>query len=307
MPPIIYGLNPSTPDAVKSLHAMMCNALSEHEPAYCYVLLDQAFDPDFLNKLSRLLGVPRQRAEDIYQNTDLSGLCPHSPCLLPLPDETTLRFSWLNQINAAAGNRPMQSFVVTPLNPIELKKRLSALLVVNTPDKQKYVLRFADSRILPLLFATLNTEQQAEIFDYPCTWWTFDRTGSPIELFSAAHIAATSTEPAAPLNLSETQFSQLISAAEPDSTIDQLFRIVPDTCRALEPAQLYFKVTDALHHAYRMAIHHAEDKLAYCIAALNINDSLHERDEIKTLISSRQYQPGALAQALGELPDTFWT
>lgn len=112
---------------------------------------------------------------------------------------------------------PMVSAIETPESLKELSDRLAAWCVVKA-DGQRFNLRFPDTRRLPAIFRTLNTEQRAQLAGPAARWSYVSRDGQWCELDVTASTTGIAKEPA----LDQRQFGSLVD----DSRADELIKLL---------------------------------------------------------------------------------
>lgn len=300
------AINRQVPELQEQLTRAIDEALRAQSFLYAYALMDSAFSETCVARY-RKMHVDANLVS-LYHRTELEGLADMSPFLVQLPAEPALRAQSLATLLRIANGKPMLSFLVSALDLEFLKAHFSSVLQAETEDGQRFVLRFADTRILPVLATTLDKTQQSALFWPMARWWIINRTGelAALPLPHEGVQQQSATAPYSVLPLSAQQYSSLIDAAEADAIIEQLRLVAPEQCTVFQPGSLHQFVHEQLLHATRFGVESVPDRIAYCIGAFNTNGKLHESDYCAALFTEKQWKPGDLASALAELPEECW-
>jgi hypothetical protein len=299
-----FAVSPYAPDLHERLLRCMQEVVAANPALRLYALVDTALDEAFLKKY-RANHLTDQTAS-LYAGTELDAVADVSPVLVPLSCEPALRLKTLLRL---ADGKPMLSFLASPLALEPLKTHFLPFLEVETEDGEQLVLRFADTRILPVLFTTLDHMQQSALLSPIAHWWSIDRMGDLCALPLPAYDPATYRTAAAPfqvLPLSDRQFAAMVDWGEADSIIEQLRLIAPEQCDEFEPGTLHQFISEQLQHAQSFGVEGTPERVAYCIGAFNTQGMLHENAHVKTLLKNKLWRLGDLAGALGELPEECW-
>lgn len=299
-------INQHVPEIQEQLTDVLNEALRADHSLTAYALIDSAFSETCIARYQQVH--TNQYMTSLYSGTELNGLTDVSPYLVQIPSDLALRKQSMTTLLRLTNSKPMISFLITGLCLEALKVHFAAFLQAETDDGQRFVLRFADTRILPALIAALNQEQRAYLLSPIAQWLIVDRMGQLNRLPSlTVEVHDTPVKPPfSALPLSLNQFAFLLDAAEPDALIEQLQLIAPEHCAAFDPGRLHRFVDEQIQHATRFDVTSTPDRIAYCIGAFNTNGKLHENPYAKALFTEKRWQPGALADALAELPEDCW-
>jgi hypothetical protein len=149
-----------TPDAIETLYSRASNV---HQRHYLHLLIDGAFvdgvHTAFIKEEKQMLFDSLPSCSEKTRNV--------SPFAVTF-DPTDYRHRVLLE---RCSGWPMLSAIETPENLIELSNRLAAWCIVEA-DGDRFNLRFADTRRLPAIFATLTPEQRVR-FVGPAVNWSF--------------------------------------------------------------------------------------------------------------------------------------
>lgn len=292
-------------DLHESVSHSFAQALQTRPELRPYALVDTAFNERLIKKYKAIY--PSVQPVSLYSGTELDELSDISPILIPLSQDAAVCNRWATTLLQLADGVPMLSFLASSLEPHALAMHFSSFLKAETEDRQRFLLRFADTRILPVLIDILDSSP-CDILLHPIAhWWSIDRMGKlQILPLPKASSIKKSIPPLAALPLTDQQFAALIDAAEADAIIEQLLLIVPEQCATFEPGNLHLFIAQQLEFANRFGIESTPDRIAYCIGAFNSRGKLHENPHALALFNDRRWQPGDLSSALADLPEECW-
>ncbi|MNX66125.1 hypothetical protein D3C86_972080 [compost metagenome] len=252
------------------------------------MLIDDAFD----HGKRRFPDTPGQ--VNLYQAAALEGLATVAPRLVPLQrDEDGQRM--LRRALQHCSGRPMLSVLACRSSLQHLHMAWDPLHWVQTEDGQALLLRFADTRVLPVLPRVLHPGQWALLVGPLEQWVHVSRDGLPA-LCEASSVTA---GPERQIALTNDQIGALIAAAEPDAMQDYMFEHLPDVMpEGTTPLQCYRWAADT----HRLATDHGIDAWAdrialLCAHALTQGD-VQGNPALERLLAARDWPQGQLGQAL---------
>lgn len=298
------AVNRHSVDLHKTISQSFEQAIHDRQDLFLYALIDCAFNEKFIRQCKTRH--PSLYAASLYTGSELDELQDVSPVLVQLPLDESTRSAWLETLLQRADGLPMLSFLASPIDTNDLASSFAPFLKSETEDGQRYLLRFADTRILPKLIAVLD-DLQWSLLPPIAHWWSIDRMGvlKELQLPRSSHNEA--TEHTTRLKLSNLQFAALLDAAEADAIIEQLLLVVPEHCSAFRPGDLYNFIAQQLEYARRFGIESTPDLVAYCVGAFNLRGKLHEDPHASALLNEGRWRPGELSSALAELPEECWS
>lgn len=190
-----------------------------------------------------------------------------SPLLVELPASQEGRHQVIAYLLKQCNGRPMFSILASPLTFAQLAAHLVHFTQIRLPpDDQEYLLRFADTRIVPTLVEVLSPAQSSRMFGPIYFWRYLDReakwTGIPSS--DTMNIADGSL-----LRLTEAQLDAFERATMPDMFIAQLCQEFPEFA-ATQPSARHRLVIHWIRRADEAAGGRAEPSacLAYCMEVL---------------------------------------
>lgn len=176
--------------------------------------------------------------------------------------------------------------VQTSLPFQELCSRLKSRFRVHLPDNFDAILRYADTRILPVMLDVLSPQQRAAFFGIANHWAYLNRQGLWTEVQEVVPSAEDPT--LTPLRLSESQQSALIAAAEIDFVLGLLREQEHQALRGLAPPQQYDRTADAVALAHGYNISATPDIAAFCSIALAEREGFHAEEPWRSELQAVQ-------------------
>lgn len=192
--------------------------LGPEQPRYFMALVDHLFRPT-----RHLLGRwPGGRPKAFNLIGHLSGADEQiSPLLLSLPSRHEELLSVVAYLRKQCNGYPMLSILSSPASPEVVSAQLTAMTeVLLPPDNSSYLLRFADTRIIPELDRLLDAEQRMQLFGLVDRWAYVDRAGQWCIIKGGGQTEMQSQR--TPLRLSDEQFGGFLRACVPDNFIPTL-------------------------------------------------------------------------------------
>ena len=236
----------------------------------------------------------------LYSSEELDALSDVSPLLIPLITEEKrgLEEQLLSLAQHCAG-RPMLSVVASAKHVEEIKLNWQKCARVVTDDGQKMLLRFADTRVLPVLAETLRQESWVALTHELIGWWYIDRAG---ELMPAP-IAATDTAPAFPIAIGRHGLSQMLERNEPDAVIDRIFAQTPEILPKSNKAAFFERMRNVCDFAREREVEAFPDVVALGAFDIACRHQGLENPRLLKLVADRGWSCGEMAAALIKLLD----
>lgn len=270
------------------------------EEEHVYALLDSAFDETLLRH-SRWATWPRR---SLYADTPLQGLVAASPHLLALPGARERWRPWLESVIAACANRPMLSFIVTPLSMEALAGHLRPYLIARTPDGIEWPVRWADTRVQPDLFAALGPEHRTQLFSPLVAWIGIDRRGQ-LQVWEGEALVAPSAAEFDRWPLDDAAFARLVEGAEADAVLAEFDDSQPDLLRRHVPADTHDIVARHLAIASANGLDEAGWRRHFSGLALGLRDGFADHAEMQAIFARVRKDADYLAETR-TLSTQFW-
>ncbi|SCB21724.1 DUF4123 domain-containing protein [Cupriavidus alkaliphilus] len=233
-------------------------------------LVDGAFDHG-----AKPFAAPVPRHTLYGETGALRDLLSASPYLLPLDglagDE---RRALASALGKHCQGRPMLSFVASWQSPSFLAQMWEPCLQpVVEGDDTRFLLRFADTRVLSTLPVALGPAAWAQLTAPVAQWHLVNREG----MLDTLPLTEPRTEPEAhraePLTISQAELDRMVDAAMPDALMDSLYRQSPDILPATKKAQAHRRVAQAYALAKVRRVEAMHEILLLALHALSTGES----------------------------------
>ena len=222
-------------------------------------LVDSAFDYGRAG-----VSLPNER-HAVYDCDGMSDLLPASPILIVLTphDIGRLRFE-LTTLIRHRKERPMLSIIGTPASASSVSEHFRLFLNAVTDDGQEFLLRFADTRVLPGLASVLRQAHWDGMTCLLSAWIAIDREGN----LQALPLHADRAPLEARFQLSASEFAGLVTNGEPDAVIDVIVESNPEAFPEASRAAIYRTVADSCAFAHQHNVQAFPDLVALAYLAL---------------------------------------
>lgn len=218
----------------------------------------------------------------------------------------TQLFAWAETLALSA---PAVSWLTSRHPAQAMAEHLRHFHIVGLTEGQSMLLRWYDTRILPVLLACLGPAQ-AEAFTAGMLRWDYvDRFGQVVALPVAAHDGGF---PAAPpfgeplLALSDEQYGMLVDAADLDVLLRHLRQIIPDETRRVPTRTLSQFVSRHQQRAIQAGLTDIDRQTQYVLLALYTSGKAMEQPEFKAFISKPPATLDEFHKKMQGLSDAVW-
>ena len=246
----------------------------------------------------------------LFEGTPESSLVEVAPLLIPVnelaPDVVVRLFAWVEQLAYSA---PCLSWFETDATLSAIADHLRHFHVVGLSDEQAMLMRWYDTRIMPVWFTCL-TERQIEVFTaHSQNWHYVDRFGGVAALTVASHDVGFAPAPhfGQPLfSLTDEQYGLLVDAAELDVLLAHLRRVIPDETGLVENRQLTLFVARHQQAAIAAGVNDLDRQTQYVLLALYTSGEGLLHPAFKAFIAHPPKDLEGFHQRMQELPDEVW-
>lgn len=270
---------------------------------YRYAIIDSAQRPHFHQRLERL-GV---RYLSLFEGQAESNLVDIAPLLVDYPERDE-NPGLTREIERLGALKPAVSVLVSDLELHELALHFRDFHLIKVPEQggREMLLRWYDTRILPVWSDLLTALQQATFFKSIRQWRYFDRFGDMQELILP--VPPPDTLPALPpLRLEPDQYARLLDACEPDVAIAQLRRVIPDEMRRVPARTLYPFVSTHLDGSRAHGVQQLDDHVQYLLLALYTSGGFARHPAVVERLSRPCEQwPQPFSDWVAALPEDVW-
>ena len=297
-----FAVDPAKPGVPERILATLCQLREQHPSAkiYCYLLVDASFERALTSSFPWRLMLEGS----LYDGMRLEGLKEVAPHLLRLPDDPDRQLAWLQQLLAVCTGKPMLSILFSAIPASSLRAHFLPYLLARTDDSMEWPVRWADTRVLPGLIATLVPDERQHLLSPLFIWMAIDRQGDVIQWAGDGNQQPESADfDCWPLD--DGRFSQLVAMAEADAVLSQIDDRRPDLLANGRSAELHARVSRQLVLATRHRIDGAADRLHFALLGLMHAPSLLDDSLIRSTLKQIE-QGGDYRQQLAQLPENFW-
>lgn len=246
----------------------------------------------------------------LFDGTPEESLIEIAPLLISTAglsaDQKLKLFTWAEGL---AYQFPLLSWVESALPAIELAQHLRNFHVVGLSEDQTMLLRWYDTRILPVWLACL-TAGQSEAFAAGVVNWSYvDRTGQTSSLVSTPIPAALPLAPALSepmIVLSDAQYAVLVDAADLDVLIGHLRRVIPDETKQVPKGLLTSFVSKYQQQAVQAGLHDIDRQTQYVLLALYTSGKAMDQAELKAFMKKPPQSLDDFNKGLQALSDAVW-
>lgn len=287
----------ATERLLSRLHALREQA---HIPMYSYILLDAGFDQN----LPTAFPWRRHVEGSLYDDTRLVGLKAVAPHLFRLPDDSEKQLTWLNELAASCSGKPMLSVLCSALPAQALIAHFRPYLLARTEDSLEWPVRWADTRVLPILIAALTPAERKHFMAPIHAWSCLDRSGEILE-WSGDGLPNPAPADFDYWPLDDARFSHLLAEAETDAIIGALHDTHPDLFDLQEPAANHACIKKHLAIARQCGIESAGSRRHFAMLALTLHDQFIDHPAMQALLQ-KSCDGADYAAEIASLPAEFW-
>lgn len=278
--------------------ATVCTALIEkiraHPERNWFALVDGAFDH---GRPSVSLQSEQYPLYDCDGLSDLLGVSPFLT-IMTAHDETQLGMELANLVRHRK-ERPMLSFIGTSASASSINENFRLFANAKTDDEQEFLLRFADTRVLPRLPDALRQSYWDGMTCLLSDWIVIGRDGTPETLPLNPHRAPFKGG----FHLSPDEFARLVNNGEADAVLDAIAESNPEALPEGSRAAIYNRVVASCSYAQRHTVQAFPDVVALAYLAL-LNDGKGLRDpKLSDMLLRSQWTTGELIKELADFID----
>lgn len=246
----------------------------------------------------------------LFEGQREESLVEIAPLLIPLDglDPTTLErlANWATDLGLKS---PCFSWMESSLPADQLSAHLRNFHNVGVSDGQKMMLRWYDTRILPVWLACLE-DKQLEQFTGSIFQLNFlNRFGDEVAAFASEEPSAPSTP--LPLGkpvvtLDDRQLGMLVDAGDLDTLLTHLRRVITDETNRLSPRVLYEFVGKYQQRAVEAGIADIDRQSQYVLLALYTSGAGVEHPLCRELMADPPKELDEFFEQMQALPAGAW-
>lgn len=259
-----------------------------------FALIDRAFDHG-----SKQFGENQENECCLYRDGRLQNLGGVSPCLIELDTLSSEKLTvFLGRLLFHCRRRPMLSFIQSARTAEELVEDWQGLLEVKTDDEQAFLLRFADTRVLPQLARCTKT-LWADLSRNIDEWWIINRSGE-LEALPLLKSEAVPGSNFGRASINAKDFASLLESGLPDALADQLHEHFPNLLVERNGAANYQLLQASCDLAKRLGLEAFPEQMALSVAVLFSQGGLLEDPQFESWMKQKTWSDGSLEATLGD-------
>ena len=259
---------------------------------------------------NRILDRKGIRYLSLFDETPEASLPEIAPLLVavrdvPIPLRQEL-FEWAQDFAFGA---PAISWITSQFEPQRLADHLRRFHVVGLSEGQSMLLRWYDTRILPILLGCLTPAQHAAFAAGTSRWDAVDRTGAIVTLVDNATPPVQPEMPrfgARQITLDDQQYALLVDASALDGLLRQLRRVIPDELKRVPPKQLTSFVSHCLELALAGGLNDLDRQTQFTVLGLYTSGRAYEQPEFKRFMAKPPESLDDFYKGIQALSDDVW-
>ncbi|MQR00189.1 DUF4123 domain-containing protein [Glaciimonas soli] len=289
-----FGIDPHHPELSQKLteafnktHAQYAQHHNEQgnqqaDKLYAYALVDGTFDDANLGKqLWELSQENDSGIVSLYDNTSLSGFEECAPFLVNLSSDN------LKNLLVYGADKPMLSFLQTPLNKKALQRHFAAFLCIHTPsDGLRFPLRFSDTMCSIDILEMLDETQLEMVLSGFTAWHLINRKGTVTTIAGdcmdlASYIAPNIGEKNA-IDITDRQYVRLIDSGEADGMLCGFIKNTPQITSGRTASKVFAMITELLTEMDTRGIKDDINRRQLMVKTLLMPDKYHAIEVLDT-------------------------
>lgn len=253
--------------------------------------VDGAFDYGQSKRLAQWGGIT------CYASQDLAGLQSVSPLLIELMDDKAGR-QRLRRLLEHCNARPMLSIIHSTVPAAQLAQLWLPCHWITTGDGQRLLLRFADTRVLPVLPSVLQPEHWAKLSQPIKAWFYIARDGR----VAPCPLAPPAIPPSTAIEIDTTQLEKLLDAADPDLLLDFFADHLPDALPTdIQRSDLYKQASAIINLARTYHVNAWADIVTLMLTEWQTQGEFLKNPKITALLQEGNWIQGKLGEDISEI------
>lgn len=247
----------------------------------------------------------------LFDGTPEEGLIEIAPLLVDASNVDEHKqgklFEWLEKLAYSA---PCLSWFLTDQTPDAVAGHLRRFHVVGLSDGQTMLMRWYDTRILPVWLSCLTPSQANAFASITSAWRYVDRFGDTAALPDPDRHAEPSPEApfGAPwIRLSDAQYGLLVDAAELDTLVKHLRQVIRDELRNVPDRTLLPFVAKHQQAAIEAGLKDIDQQAQYVLVALYTSGAGVEHPALKDALVPQPNSVEVLSERFQSLPEEVWS
>lgn len=265
-------------------------SIMAERPALNWIaVVDKAFDYQ--------LPALRWQSESVclYDNDLMEQFVEVSPVLLPLPANEPARLrKALIALFAHCEGRPMLSLIASEQSAMEIAEAWRPFQKVKTDDEQSFLLRLADTRVLPALVAALPPVSWHGLTHKLAVWYIINRKGE----FEPIALAAKDADIPDEITLDAEAVAMMLDMGQPDAVIAALHEQFPELLPDKDKADFYQRIAATCSLAKQHQIDAFPELVALAIVIGTSEHPMLANEHFNAWLTRHEWQTGQFTEAL---------
>lgn len=239
----------------------------------------------------------------VYHQGKLAHFGAVSPRLLALTNTDAGRLNnELTRLLHHCQGRPMLSFLRSSYLPKALCEAWQNILEIETDDSQTFLLRFADTRITPVVADLSKSDAWGRLSNSVSQWLCIDRNGCLQSLQVGTEPPASIDATKRLVQLGDDELAKLLVLGQPDALANVIHEHFPELLPDDEGAAIHEKLSAICFLADRHDIKQFSDLMALSVAFL-INDTMLTSNKFFGWLEQKPWLSIGMEQALVDYLD----
>lgn len=269
-----HGVDSHHPKLESQIIIAIENGVAEHrnkhdQALHTYALVDGVYDKTLGAHLWESSQKSNSGVVSLYGKSVVEGYQEVSPFLVQLSNINRPKLlQW-------SRDKPMLSFLQTPLSLAALQRHFAPFLQVHTPsDGMHFVIRLADTLCTLNVLEILDETQLATIRSGFIAWHLINRKGTLTTIkgtYESAYIAPAIGENNA-TNITDRQYKRLLNSSEADTILSCLAEKSPQLVNKRKASVLYTMISRLLKEMTQRNIKNESDRYALIMKAITYSN-----------------------------------
>ncbi|QRN55030.1 DUF4123 domain-containing protein [Dyella caseinilytica] len=268
-----------------------------------YLLLDSSQQMRFFNRLEHW-GMPY---ESLFQGHTEESLPELAPLLIDITRHNDDSQRLHDEIIRIGQKKPCLSKLAASAPLMTMAEHLRQFHLVHMPNGRTMLMRWYDTRILPVWLDILSPDQRAFFTQHIVQWSSIDRFGVEQQHSITLSGGVTPQTITAPLQLDVAQAQTLLAANEPDTLIFELRRTLREEIKRVPYSVLHPFIAEQCRLARKHALYEKNDQVQFMMLALHTSGHFVDHPlAMERLASPSSVHAQSFANWCDALPESVW-
>lgn len=258
-------------------------------------LVDTAFDPESKaqSRFPEIL--------PIYHEGRFAALREASPSLVGLSTANGQALEKeCGRLLRHCQGRPMLAFIQSGNSIQSVRQNWQSVLEIETSDGQPFLLRFADTRVTPMIAGLLQDSAWPRLCDGVEQWLCINREGELQALPLAVALSGADAGKQERVRIDDKTLARILDAGQADALANQLFENFPEILPADQGALVHRRLQASCELAKKNGIDSSADLMALAVSVCITDGALLTNASFGAWLGDRPWASGNFAEALGQ-------